>query len=182
TARADAIGRFFTEARAVSAIRHPGIVEVFDFGYTDDGSAVLAMELLDGETLKSRISRGPLREHDARAIGFGIATALAAAHASSSSLAIPALAITFALAAAGVAVLVLARPKPAPSPSPVPMLPIIDVRPPPNAAPVTSPPAAQPPPDAKPHPKPRPVSKKPAACDGVSGEHDSHCAPIESTP
>jgi serine/threonine protein kinase len=335
TTRADAIGRFFTEARAVSAIRHPGIVEVFDFGYTDDGSAFLAMELLDGETLKSRIARGPLRESEARAIGLGIASALAAAHAkgiyhrdlkpdnvfvlagdrpklldfgvakladqregfsqtvdgtllgtpsymapeqaraasaidhradlyslgcilyemvvgappftgvaageliakhlfedaepprtrgaaispafevvvmkllqkqpndryasandvaralsdkparaSSSSLAIPAFAITIVLAAAGVVVFVLTRPNPTPAPL-VPMIPVIAVPAPvTNAVPVTPPPAPQPPPlpVVKPHPKPRPVSKKPAACDGGSGEHDSHCAPIESTP
>jgi serine/threonine protein kinase len=330
TTRADAIGRFFTEARAVSAIRHPGIVEVFDFGYTDDGSAFLAMELLDGESLKSRIARGPLREHEARAIGVGIASALAAAHAkgiyhrdlkpdnvfvlagdrpklldfgvakltdrsegfaqtvdgtllgtpsymapeqaraasaidhradlyslgcilyemavgappfvgaaageliakhlfedaepprargaaispafeavimkllqkqpgdrfasandvarvlsdrparaASSSLAVPALAITITLAAIGVAVYVLTRPSPSPVPPPVVAVPPVT-----TAAPVTPPPAPQPPPVpvAKPHPKPRIVSKKPPACDGGSGEHDSHCAPIESTP
>src|SRR5579883_867583 len=37
------VARFFTEAKAASAIRHPGIVEVFDFGYTEDGHAYLVM-------------------------------------------------------------------------------------------------------------------------------------------
>ena len=78
----DAIGRFFTEARAASAIRHPGIVEVFDFGYTADGSAYLAMELLEGESLKSRLAaRGTIDEHTATQLASAIASALEAAHA-----------------------------------------------------------------------------------------------------
>ena len=78
----DAIGRFFTEARAASAIRHPNIVEVFDFGYTADGSAYLAMELLEGESLKTRLAkRGKLAEPVAVGLARGIASALAAAHA-----------------------------------------------------------------------------------------------------
>ncbi len=77
----DAIGRFFTEARAASAIRHPGIVEVFDFGYTADGSAYLAMELLEGESLKARLAaRGVMDERTATELATGIASALAAAH------------------------------------------------------------------------------------------------------
>jgi len=77
----DAIGRFFTEARAASAIRHPNIVEVFDFGYTGDGSAFLAMELLEGESLKTRLAkRGALPEPAAVELAKGIASALAAAH------------------------------------------------------------------------------------------------------
>lgn len=77
----DAIGRFFTEARAASAIRHPGIVEVLDFGYAADGVAFLVMELLEGESLKAKIARGKLSEHTASHLARGIASALAAAHA-----------------------------------------------------------------------------------------------------
>ena len=79
---ADVVSRFFTEARAASAIRHAGIVEVFDFGYTPDGDAYLAMELLEGCDLKSRIiSGGALAERDAAQIARDVASALAAAHA-----------------------------------------------------------------------------------------------------
>ena len=39
------VRRFFNEAKAASAIRHPGIVEVFDFGYHEDGRAYIVMEL-----------------------------------------------------------------------------------------------------------------------------------------
>ncbi len=74
--------RFVNEAKAASAIRHPSIIEIFDFGHTDDGQAYLVMELLDGETLSSRLAkRGKLAEPDAIRITQGIAAALGAAHA-----------------------------------------------------------------------------------------------------
>ncbi len=76
------VARFFTEAKAASAIRHPGIVEVFDFGYTEDGHAYLVMELLDGESLAQRLAtRKRLSEIHAALIARGIAGALGAAHA-----------------------------------------------------------------------------------------------------
>jgi serine/threonine-protein kinase len=76
------VARFFNEARAVSAIDHPGIVRLYDFGYMDDGSAYIVMELLRGETLAGRIaSRGRLTEAEAVAIVRGIAGALGAVHA-----------------------------------------------------------------------------------------------------
>jgi serine/threonine protein kinase len=49
------VQRFFNEAKAATRIRHPGIVEVFDFGYHTDGSAFLLMELLQGEPLSTRL-------------------------------------------------------------------------------------------------------------------------------
>src|SRR5205807_2441157 len=49
--------RFLNEARATTAIRHPGIVEVYDYGYTESGRAYIAMELLIGTTLTDRIAR-----------------------------------------------------------------------------------------------------------------------------
>src|SRR5687768_11316593 len=48
------VERFFTEARAASAVRHPGIVEIYDFGY-HDGLAYLVMEHLEGESLRTCI-------------------------------------------------------------------------------------------------------------------------------
>ncbi|HSN27724.1 MAG TPA: serine/threonine-protein kinase [Kofleriaceae bacterium] len=80
TANTEIVQRFFNEAKAATAIRHPGIVEVFDFGYTDHGRAFLVMEFLEGEPLSRRIDRGPLRETDAAQLARGIASALVAAH------------------------------------------------------------------------------------------------------
>src|SRR5688572_22571042 len=51
------VARFFNEARASSLIRHPGIVDIFDFGYSPTGSAYIAMEYLDGESLAARLRR-----------------------------------------------------------------------------------------------------------------------------
>ena len=74
--------RFFNEARAVNIIKHPAIVRIFDYGRLDDGSAYLAMELLEGETLRSRILRsGRISESDSIRLGRQIASGLAAAHA-----------------------------------------------------------------------------------------------------
>ena len=76
------VQRFFNEAKAATAIRHPGIIEVYDFGYTEDGRAYLVMEFLDGEPLGTRIQRrGRLTEVEAASIARGIASALKAAHA-----------------------------------------------------------------------------------------------------
>jgi TonB family protein len=54
---ASIVRRFFNEAKAATQVRHPGIVEVFDFGYHTDGRAFIVMELLDGESLASRLKR-----------------------------------------------------------------------------------------------------------------------------
>ncbi|MCE9579275.1 MAG: protein kinase [Deltaproteobacteria bacterium] len=78
----EVVERFFNEARATTSIRHPGIVEVFDFGYTGDGHAFIVMELLDGVNLADHIVRARrLPFGDAMVIARRIATALAAAHA-----------------------------------------------------------------------------------------------------
>ncbi len=57
TASAEAVSRFRTEAVAASKIGHRNIAEVFEFGTADDGSVFIAMELLEGEDLRSRLKR-----------------------------------------------------------------------------------------------------------------------------
>jgi serine/threonine-protein kinase len=82
SANATIVQRFFNEARAVTQIADPGIVQVFDFGFHTDGSAYIVMELLDGETLDCRLARsGVLAIADALQISRQVATALHVAHA-----------------------------------------------------------------------------------------------------
>jgi serine/threonine protein kinase len=57
SAREIIVQRFFQEAQAAASIEHPGIVHVYDVGYTVDGRAYLVMELLPGETLSQRLQR-----------------------------------------------------------------------------------------------------------------------------
>ena len=71
--------RFELEARATGTIDHPGILAVHDFG-CHDGWPYLATELLEGETLGDRLTRGPLPVRKAVELGIQIASALAAAH------------------------------------------------------------------------------------------------------
>src|SRR5215510_2160429 len=57
SADAEIVTRFFNEARAVTLIADPGIVQVFDFGHHTDGRAFIVMELLDGEPMDRRLRR-----------------------------------------------------------------------------------------------------------------------------
>jgi serine/threonine-protein kinase len=76
----DVVTRFFNEAKAATAIDHPGIVSVFDFGY-DDGRAYIIMEYLEGESLGERRRRdGMLPVDEVLIIGRQVAGALGAAH------------------------------------------------------------------------------------------------------
>ncbi len=76
------VNRFFNEAKAATAIKHPGIVKIYDFGYQDDGSAYIAMEFLQGEPLDVRLKRmGKLPVRQALRLVGQMASALAAAHA-----------------------------------------------------------------------------------------------------
>lgn len=72
--------RFLREARLVSSLNHPNICMIFDIG-DEDGDPYLVMELLEGESLKERMTRGPLPAEDIREIAFRTALALQAAHA-----------------------------------------------------------------------------------------------------
>ena len=83
TTQATVLERFFTEARATSSIRHPGIVEVFDCDVVDE-HAFIVMEYLEGESLASYLRRisGLTRDLPfALGVVGQIAQALAAAHA-----------------------------------------------------------------------------------------------------
>ncbi len=79
---ADMVQRFFNEAQAATAIKNPGIVQVFDFGTLSDGRAYLVMELLEGESLAARLERPPLDYAACCRIGRQVANVLQAAHAS----------------------------------------------------------------------------------------------------
>ncbi len=81
SATAEQAARFEREARLLARLAHPAIVTVFDFGRADDGALFLVLELVRGESLESRLRRGPLAWPDAVDTGAQIATALAAAHA-----------------------------------------------------------------------------------------------------
>jgi serine/threonine protein kinase len=78
---ADMVQRFFNEAQAATAIRNPGIVQVFDFGTIPDGRAYLVMELLEGETLSARLEKRQLDYRECCRIGRQVAKVLQAAHA-----------------------------------------------------------------------------------------------------
>lgn len=65
------IARFFNEAKALSRIEHPSIVQVSDFGHAADGTAYLVMEYLRGQSLGRRI-----RDLTARGERLPLATAL----------------------------------------------------------------------------------------------------------
>ncbi|HEX3761697.1 MAG TPA: serine/threonine-protein kinase [Kofleriaceae bacterium] len=76
------VTRFFNEARAMTSIPDPGIVQMYDFGFHGDGSAYIVMELLEGETLERRLQRlVRLALIDAVRLTRQIAGSLAAAHA-----------------------------------------------------------------------------------------------------
>jgi serine/threonine protein kinase/tetratricopeptide (TPR) repeat protein len=74
------VERFMREARVTAALDHPNIVRVFDVGLLED-RAYLVAELLEGETLRARIMRGPLPLADVVRIGVEVASGLVAAHA-----------------------------------------------------------------------------------------------------
>jgi serine/threonine-protein kinase len=75
------LARFRQEAEVASRLQHPGIVDVIDFNTLPNGAAYLVMEMLDGESLGTRLrTRGKLTVREALPLIRQIASALHAAH------------------------------------------------------------------------------------------------------
>ncbi|MGC9469455.1 MAG: protein kinase domain-containing protein [Anaerolineae bacterium] len=73
--------RFQREARIVATLRHPNIVQVYDFDYHDElGIYYMVMEYIDGLTLKDRLEEGPRSPEETILVGTAIADALDYAH------------------------------------------------------------------------------------------------------
>jgi eukaryotic-like serine/threonine-protein kinase len=75
----DKLARFEREAKAVAALSHTNILSIFDFG-THEGISYAVMELLEGETLRAKLSAGPISQKQAVDYALQIARGLSAAH------------------------------------------------------------------------------------------------------
>jgi eukaryotic-like serine/threonine-protein kinase len=78
-ADSDRLRRFGDEARAAGSLNHPGILVVYDVG-EHDGAPYIVSELLDGQTLRERLTSGRLSPRKALDIAVQVAQALAGAH------------------------------------------------------------------------------------------------------
>ncbi|HEY2018426.1 MAG TPA: serine/threonine-protein kinase, partial [Bryobacteraceae bacterium] len=76
---AERLRRFEQESRAVAALNHPSILAIFDVGQSD-GTPYLVTELLEGESLRAILDRGPLPQGKVIHYGVQIADGLAVAH------------------------------------------------------------------------------------------------------
>jgi serine/threonine protein kinase/Tol biopolymer transport system component len=76
---AQRVQRFQQEARTVLALNHPNIVTVYDFEQAGENH-LMATEVIEGETLRRRLSRAPLKLSEALDVAIQVASALAAAH------------------------------------------------------------------------------------------------------
>src|SRR6185295_610344 len=75
----DGAARFLEEARATASFNHPHIVTLHAVG-EHDGRPYLALEYLDGESLRARLAVGPLSTHEALRCCRAVAEAIAEAH------------------------------------------------------------------------------------------------------
>jgi|GEM_PF-3345696 len=79
-ADSDTERRFFNEARAISQLRHPNIVTLFDFGRTKKRDLFIVMEYVKGEPLSAHLESGPMALESVVQIGEQICSALEEAH------------------------------------------------------------------------------------------------------
>jgi len=79
TGNAEHLKRFQQEARAVVGLNHPNIVTVYEIG-EDHSIHYIASELIEGITLRERLTRGPIQLSEAVDVAIQVASALAAAH------------------------------------------------------------------------------------------------------
>jgi serine/threonine protein kinase/tetratricopeptide (TPR) repeat protein len=76
---AQAARRFRREARVAASVSHPNVCQLFEID-EENGALFIVMELLEGESLETRIRRGPVPLPEAAPIAFGILSALTALH------------------------------------------------------------------------------------------------------
>ena len=79
TGDAERLKRFQQEARALVGLNHPNIVTVYEIG-EDRSTHYIASELIDGETLRQRLTRGPMETNEVVDVAIQVASALAVAH------------------------------------------------------------------------------------------------------
>lgn len=75
----EGLRRFELEARSLAALNHPNLLAIYDIG-SHDGTAYIVSELLEGETLRTRLKRGPIPLRKAIEYGSQVVRALVAAH------------------------------------------------------------------------------------------------------
>jgi eukaryotic-like serine/threonine-protein kinase len=72
--------RFWREARAAASVNHPNVCQLYEIG-EDRGELFIAMELLDGQSLRARLQQGAMAVSEALPVALGILAALQALHA-----------------------------------------------------------------------------------------------------
>lgn len=75
----DRLRRFVQEAKAAAALSHPNVAHIYEVGEAD-GTHFIAMEFVDGDTLRTKVRSGGLTNSEAPDIAIQAASALASAH------------------------------------------------------------------------------------------------------